>query len=152
MSFLYELSLTDNPNLSTLISNIVSLTDELNNNMGLEFEKCFPDLSLSDLLPTGGVGFFDNYFYYSGSLTQPGNTTSNATDCVEPVTWINYEKTIPISETQLNSLRAFLQAVNTETVYISSSARLLQTQACVHNYRPLHALNPTVTSLALVRK
>ena len=143
MSFFYELSSTDNPNLSTLISNIISLTDELNNNMGLEFEKCIPDLSLSDILPTGGVGFFDNYFYYSGSLTQPGNTTSNATDCVEPVTWINYEKTIPISESQLNSFRDFLKTV---------SSMQLHPQACVHNYRPLHALNPTVTSVAIVRK
>ena len=150
MSFFYELSSTDNPNLNTLISNIISLTDELNNNMGLEFEKCIPDLSLSDILPTGGVGFFDNYFYYSGSLTQPGNTTSNTTDCVEPVTWINYEKTIPISESQLNSFRDFLQAINTARQL--QAARQLQTQACVHNYRPLHALNPTVTSVAIVRK
>jgi hypothetical protein len=110
------------------------------------------DLSLPSggLLPVGGLASTDKYFFYSGSLTQPGNTTSNSTDCLEPVQWINYEKTIPISEIELGSLRTLLAVVNVEMALINPRAEL--SDPCVNNFRPIHALNPIVTSTGINRK
>ena len=110
LSFFYEVSDTDNANLNIVIQQISQLGSLLQN-MGLEFERQVENLQLDQLLPNGGVGSMDSYFYYSGSLTNPANSTTSTTDCSEPVLWINYEKTIQISNSQIQILRSFLAII-----------------------------------------
>ena len=97
--------------------------------MGVEFEVPLTDSvdSLAALLPQSGLQLWDNYYYYSGSQTLPSNQT--AEDCTEPVLWIVYEKTIPISEAQMTPFRRLLSAANDGA-----------DPPCVHNFRPVHQL------------
>ena len=110
--------------------------------MGIEFEQPVENLTMKDLLPMEDVGQEDNYYYYQGSLTQPGNngtsnsSMSNATDCAESVLWIIYEKTIQISELQLVTLRNLLFTVNEAEDEIDPN----KTYTCISNFRPIHAL------------
>jgi hypothetical protein len=145
VSFFYQLSSTDNSNLSTLMSAVEDL-DMTIGTEGLYMEQAVTGLSLTQLLPEGGVLDSDNFYYYSGSLTQPGNATfGGSPDCTEPVLWINYERTIPISGSQLRTLRAFLITVST-----AHSLSSLDRHICVTNFRPIHAFSPS--SRAIARK
>ena len=103
--------------------------------MGVEFEVPVPgvQVNLGALLPPGGLQLWDNYYYYSGSQTLPRNQTAfdDAKDCTEPVLWIVYEKTIPISEAQMTPFRRLLSAAND----IDGAD-----PPCVHNFRPAHQL------------
>ena len=97
--------------------------------MGVEFEAPLTGVDTLDaLLPQGGLQLWDNYYYYSGSQTLPGNNQT-AEDCNEPVLWIVYEKTIPISEAQMTPFRRLLSAANDGA-----------DPPCVHNFRPVHQL------------
>ena len=160
LSFFYEVVPTSDPRMENFFTAAKTL-DSTVANMGLEFEEIAEDLTLDQLLPIGGVGLMDNYYYYDGSVTQPSNSstavvelttlnpadsrqsTTSDGDCTEQVLWIAYEKKIQISETQLEILRSLLATVNSEKG---------QSPACVSNFRPLVALNPISTATALVRK
>ena len=142
LSFFYELSNTDNADLDNIWQNIKDL-DDLLQNMGMEFEQAVPGMQLNQLLPRGGVGSSDSYFYYSGSLTQPDNSTDPKIDCSESVQWINYEKTIQISEIQLGTLRALLSTIN-----LKQEENYDFRPTCSSNFRPLHQLNPSQTARA----
>jgi hypothetical protein len=139
VSFFYQLSSTDNNNLDTLMSAVNQL-DTAIGTKGLYKEQAVPGLFLTQLLPEGGIVDSDNFYYYSGSLTQPGDASlGGSPDCTEPVLWINYERTIPISSRQLRTLRAFLITVSS-----------LRGDICITNFRPVHAFSPS--SRAIARK
>ena len=95
--------------------------------------------TLEVLLPPDGLQLWDNYFYYSGSETLPNNETDfiGPRDCTEPVLWIVFEKTIPISEAQMDPFRRLLLAANNA---------LKVDPPCVHNFRPVHQLDSTTTN------
>jgi hypothetical protein len=123
---------------------VQALTDKIVH-MGMDMEvKMFNllpviDFNLLELLPDGQMPDpTDNYYYYLGSLTQPNSSFDLTSDCIQNVQWINYEKTIPISATELSTLRAFLSAVN-EEMEMSNPAHMY---TCTSNFRPIHALNP----------
>lgn len=132
ISFFYENSATNNPAIDSLLTPIGTLEEEVLN-MGVEFEVPLTDSvdSLAALLPQSGLQLWDNYYYYSGSQTLPRNQTAfdDAKDCTEPVLWIVYEKTIPISEAQMAGFRQLLVAANDGI-----------DPPCVHNFRPVHEL------------
>ena len=132
VSLFYQISATNNTALSALFSATSTLTGEVRN-MGVEFEVPVRgvEVNLDALLPPGGVQLWDNYYYYSGSQTLPRNQTAfdDAKDCTEPVLWIVYEKTIPISEAQMTPFRRLLSAANDGV-----------DPPCVHNFRPAHQL------------
>ena len=132
VSLFYQISATNNTALSALFSATSTLTGEVRN-MGVEFEVPVRgvEVNLDALLPPGGVQLWDNYYYYSGSQTLPRNQTAfdDAKDCTEPVLWIVYEKTIPISEAQMTPFRRLLSAANDGV-----------DPPCVHNFRPVHQL------------
>ena len=137
--------------------------------------------TLNGLLPDGGVEDTDNYFHYDGSLTLPRfSNSTDAEDCTQNVKWMIFEKKIPISEDQLKDLRALLAAASGDPVFLnvvlapygsvlctdaalcSSKRTALAKQAsgcicqedlmCVHNFRPIHPLNPSVTAGGINRK
>ena len=134
VSLFYQISATNNTALSALFSATSTLTGEVRN-MGVEFEVPVRgvEVNLDALLPPGGVQLWDNYYYYSGSQTLPRNQTAfdDAKDCTEPVLWIVYEKTIPISEAQMTEFRNLMVAAN-DIDGIDPP--------CVHNFRPVHEL------------
>ena len=134
ISFFYENSATNNTAIDSLLTPIGTLEEEVLN-MGVEFEVPLTDSvdSLAALLPQSGLQLWDNYYYYSGSQTLPSNQTAfdDAKDCTEPVLWIVYEKTIPISEAQMTPFRRLLSAAND----IDGAD-----PPCVHNFRPAHQL------------
>ena len=171
VSFFYEMSVEPNPELVELVEAARRLEDETRN-MGFEFEIAYANGTLNDFLPEGGVEDTDNYFHYDGSLTLPRYSNSTDTeDCSENVKWIVYEKTIPISEDQLKYLRLALRSASenqfhivlcTDLAFCSSSRTALTTPEsgctcledliCVHNFRPIHPLNPSVTAGGINRK
>ena len=173
-SFFYEMSEEPNPRLKDLIEATKRLVDETDH-MGIEFEVPYPKgATLDMLLPEGGIQNTDNYFHYDGSLTLPRNSnTTDAEDCNEPVKWIVFEKKIPISESQLEVMRSLLKVAskaaaeehdslcppesgicNTRTTALGKQLRgclCPEDLMCVHNFRPIHALNPSVTARGLNR-
>ena len=173
-SFFYEMSEEPNPRLKDLIEATKRLVDETDH-MGIEFEVPYPKgATLDMLLPEGGIQNTDNYFHYDGSLTLPRNSnTTDAEDCNEPVKWIIFEKKIPASEKQLKHFRYLLQVAAADTTFLerygicgpevdcSTPTTALGKQLrgclcaedlmCVHNFRPIHALNPSVTARGLNR-
>ena len=142
LSFFYEVSNEDNSNLNKVMQAISVLSFRIENigqNNGFtgeEFEGEVPNFQLDKLLPSEGVNFMDSYFYYSGSFTSPINSTGYQ-DCSQAVLWINYEKTIPISESQLATLQSLLTAINTK-----QQENFPSRQSCSGNFRPIHPLNP----------
>ena len=132
VSVFYQISATNNTAIDSLFSATSTLTEEVRN-MGVEFEVPLPgvEVHLGALLPPGGLQLWDNYYYYSGSQTLPRNQTAfdDAKDCTEPMLWIVYEKTIPISEAQMTGFRKLLVAANDGI-----------DPPCVHNFRPVHEL------------
>ena len=178
VSFFYEMSVEPNPELVELVEATSRLEDETRN-MGLDFEVAYASGTLNDFLPEGGVEDTDNYFHYDGSLTLPRFSNSTDTeDCTQNVKWMIFEKKIPISEDQLTGLRALLKAASgdpnfvislgtnyvlcTDAALCSSSRTALAKQLsgcicpedlmCVHNFRPIHPLNPSVTAGGINRK
>ena len=132
VSFFYQISAMNNTAIDALFTATSTLAEEVRN-MGVEFEVPLPgvEVSLDALLPPGGLQLWDNYYYYSGSQTLPRNQTDfdDAKDCTEPVLWLVYEKTIPISEAQMTAFRRLLAAANYGI-----------DPPCVHNFRPVHEL------------
>ena len=172
-SFFYEMSDEPNPQIKDLIEATKRLADETAH-MGIEFEVPYPEgATLDMLLPEGGIGHTDNYFHYDGSLTLPRNSnTTDAEDCTEPVKWIVFEKKIPISKSQLDAMRSLLRVASavaaqehenlcpadsgcgTRTTALGKQLRgciCPEDLICVHNFRPIHALNPSVTARGLNR-
>ena len=135
VSFFYETSAINNTAIDSLLTPINNLEEEVSN-MGMEFEVPMSDSvdTLAALLPQGGLQLWDNYYYYSGSKTLPQNETAfdEAEDCTEPMLWIIYEKTIPISEAQMTPFRRLLSAAN--------NVDEADNPPCVHNFRPVHQL------------
>ena len=171
-SFFYEISEEPNPRIQDFIEATKLLEDETRH-MGIEFEVPYPAGSTLDLLlPEGGIGTSDNYFHYDGSLTLPNTNSTLPEDCAETVKWIVYEKKIPISESQLEVMRLLLKGASDEAASMhpdlcavsvcNTAATALAKQLrgcicpedlmCVHNFRPIHALNPSVTARGLFRK
>ena len=144
VSFFYESSPFDNTALNPALEAIYTLEEEVRN-MGIEFEVPLTGVeTLSALLPQAGLQLWDNYYYYSGSQTLPHGGTAlmpDATDCTEPVTWIVYERTIPISEAQMTYFRRFLAGANTAYVATCTS----DCSNCVHNFRPVHQFFASAT-------
>ena len=144
VSFFYESSPFDNTALNPALEAIYTLEEEVRN-MGIEFEVPLTGVeTLSALLPQGGLQLWDNYYYYSGSQTLPHGGTAlmpDATDCTEPVTWIVYERTIPISEAQMTYFRRFLAGANTAYAATCTS----DCSNCVHNFRPVHQFFASAT-------
>ena len=126
VSFFYENSARNNTAIDSLLEPIGTLEEEVLN-MGVEFEVPLTVDTLGALLPQDGLQLWDNYYYYSGSQTLP----NDAKNCTEPVLWIVYEKTIPISEAQITPFRRLLSAAND----IDGAD-----PPCVHNFRPVHPL------------
>ena len=174
VSFFYEISEEPNPRIQDFIEATKLLEDETRH-MGMEFEVPYPAGSTLDLLlPEGGIGTSDNYFHYDGSLTLPNTNSTLPEDCAETVKWIVYEKKIPISESQLEVMRLLLKGASDEAASMhpdlcAAGSGLCDTAAtalakqlrgcicpedlmCVHNFRPIHALNPSVTARGLFRK
>ena len=158
VSVFYQISATNNTAIDSLFSATSTLTEEVRN-MGVEFEVPLPgvEVHLGALLPPGGLQLWDNYYYYSGSQTLPRNQTAfdDAKDCTEPVLWIVYEKTIPISEAQMTAYRRLLVAANYdyrdhyEVDYSGDYSGNYSGDyggdygidpPCVHNFRPVHDL------------
>ena len=142
VSFFYEISAADNGAMDPLLTNIGALEKKILNPLVEEDMYDVPVAevdTLEVLLPSDGLQLWDNYFYYSGSETLPNNETDfiGPRDCTEPVLWIVYEKTIPISEAQMNPLRRLLLAVNNA---------LKVDPPCVHNFRPVHQLDSATTN------
>jgi carbonic anhydrase len=135
ISFLYEVAETDNPALDTWLSGAQRLESSCSRSQSNTCREPLAGLNMSELLPPGGIQLSDNYFYYNGSITLPS--------CRENVLWINYEKTIPISETQLNILRELLISLNEFSE---------QNSECVNNFRPLLDLNPTTISRKYIHR
>lgn len=172
VSLMYEISEEPNLQLQDLIEATKRLEDEASH-MGIEFEvPLSKGASLDKLLPEGGLANSDNYFYYEGSLTLPRNSnTTDAEDCSETVLWIVFEKKIPISESQLKAMRSLLKFASadfaaqnpslcsdevcaTQTTSLQKQLRgciCAEDLMCVHNFRPIHALNPSVTATRLNR-
>ena len=156
LSFLYEVSNEDNSNLNKVMQAISVLSFRIEN-IGQndefsegEFESEVPNFQLDKLLPSEGVNFMDSYFYYSGSLTSPvysKESTGPPRNCNESVLWINYEKTIPISESQLGTLRSLLTAINKKQQLQYPSRK-----TCFGNFRPIHSLNMEPTSGGQTRR
>ena len=143
VSFFYEISAADNGAMDPLLTNIGALEKKILNPLVEEDMYDVPVAevdTLEVLLPSDGLQLWDNYFYYSGSETLPNNETDfiGPRDCTEPVLWIVYEKTILISEFQMNPFRRLLLAANNGT-----------DPPCVHNFRPVHQLKPSTTSDAV---
>ena len=175
VSFFYEISEEPNPRIQDFIEATELLEDETRH-MGIEFEVPYPAGSTLDLLlPEGGIGTSDNYFHYDGSLTLPNTNSTLPEDCAETVKWIVYEKKIPISESQLEVMRLLLKGASDEAASMhpdlcAAASQLTECAAatalakqligcicpedlmCVHNFRPIHALNPSVTARGLFRK
>ena len=153
LSFFYEVSNEDNSNLNKVMQAVSVLSFRIENIgqnnefTGEEFEGEVPNFQLDKLLPSEGVNFMDSYFYYSGSFTSPINSTGypdtspinspSYQDCSQAVLWINYKKTIPISESQLATLQSLLTAINTK-----QQENFPSRQSCSGNFRPIHPLNP----------
>ena len=137
VSFFYETSAINNTAIDSLFASTSTLEEEVRN-MGVEFEAVASVDNLGALLPQGGLQLWDDYYYYSGSQTLPRNMTAfdDAEDCTEPVLWIVYEKTIPISEAQMSPFRSLLYAANDGA-----------DPPCVHNFRPVNQFyaNDTVS-------
>ena len=173
VSFFYEISEEANPQQQNLEEAASRLADETRH-MGIEFEVGYATGTLDMLLPEGGIQTNDNYFHYDGSLTLPRNSnTTDAEDCNEPVKWIVYEKKIPASEKQLKHFRYLLQVAAADTTFLerygicgtevdcSTPTTALGKQLrgclcaedlmCVHNFRPIHAINPSITARGLNR-
>ena len=143
VSFFYDISVLHNFDIDPLLTNIGALEKKvLNTSLDEnEYEVSLADVdTLEVLLPPDGVQLWDNYYYYYGSETLPNNETDffGPRDCTEPVLWIVYEKTILISEAQMNPFRRLLLAANNGT-----------DPPCVHNFRPVHQLEPSTTSDAV---
>ena len=149
VSFFYEISATNNTAFDSMFTLIGTLESGLFADSVLGFEVLNGDSknpssvsatgleTLGALLPEGGLQLWDNYYYYSGSRTLPRNQT--AEDCTEPVLWIVYEKTIPISETQLTPFRRLLLAANGWSLSDAGGFLVNGTDPpCVHNFRPTH--------------
>ena len=180
VSFFYEISEEPNQQQENLIEATKRLEDETRH-MGIEFEVRYVTGTVNQLLlPEGGVQNTDNYFHYDGSLTLPRNSSAtNAEDC-EPVKWIVFEKKIPIAESQLEYFRSLLVVATADATFFdsavaglglsvslcpaascSNSTTALAKQMrgcicgedlmCVHNFRPIHPLNPPVTARGLHR-
>ena len=142
VSFFYEISAADNAAIDPLLTNIGALEKTILNPLVEEDMYDVPVAevdTLEVLLPPDGLQLWDNYFYYSGSETLPNNETDSIgpRDCTEPVLWIVYEKTIPISEAQMNPFRRLLLAANNA---------LKVDPPCVHNFRPVHQLDSASTN------
>ena len=173
LSFFYEISEEPNPQQQNLVEAVRRLVDETRH-MGIEFEVEYPEGTLKELLPEGGIQNTDNYFHYDGSLTLPRDSnTTFAEDCTEPVKWIVFEKKIPVSESHLKTLRDLLEVATADPNFLdpygmcgpevdcSTPTTALGKQQrgclcaedlmCVHNFRPIHALNPSVTAGGLNR-
>ena len=176
VSFFYEISEEPNLRIQDFIEATELLYDETRH-MGIEFEVPYTAGSTLDLLlPEGGIGTSDNYFHYDGSLTLPNTNSTLPEDCAETVKWIVYEKKIPISESQLEVMRLLLKGASdeaasmhpdlcataiqlTECAVVAALATATalgcicpEDLMCVHNFRPIHALNPSVTARGLFRK
>ena len=142
VSFFYEISAADNGAMDPLLTNIGALEKKILNPLVEEDMYDVPVAevdTLEVLLPSDGLQLWDNYYYYSGSETLPNNETDfiGPRDCTEPVLWIVYEKTIPISEAQMNPFRRLLLAANNA---------LKVDPPCVHNFRPVHQLDSASTN------
>ena len=142
VSFFYDISVLHNFDIDPLLTNIGALEKKvLNTSLDEnEYEVSLADVdTLEVLLPPDGLQLWDNYFYYSGSETLPNNETDfiGPRDCTEPVLWIVFEKTIPISEAQMDPFRRLLLAANNA---------LKVDPPCVHNFRPVHQLDSTTTT------
>merc|ERR1712126_778425 len=130
--FFYEVSSTDNPNLSDILSVVNRYrkkqlrmlkrerkeNKERNGAKGRVAGGATVSLSaminLKQLIPQNP----GDYYYYQGGLTTP--------TCDEVVLWTNYVATIPISVAQLNQFR----------LLVDSSGTTLN-----DNYRPPQPLN-----------
>ena len=148
VSFFYEISEEPNQEQENLIEATKRLEDETRH-MGIEFEVAYATGTVNQLLlPEGGVQNTDNYFHYDGSLTLPRNSSAtNAEDC-EPVKWIVFEKKIPIAESQLKTFRILLEIATADAEFFDN---VVEDLMCVHNFRPIHPLNPPVTARGLNR-
>ena len=149
VSIFYEISPTDNVAIDPLLTNIEALEKTIFNPSLDEYEY---EVSLAEvdtlevLLPPDGLQLWDNYYYYNGSETLPNNDTDfiGSWDCTEPVLWIVYEKTIPISEAQMNPFRRLLLAANGWNISDTGAPITNGTDPpCVHNFRPVHQLEST---------
>jgi len=132
LGFFYEVSPTDNPNLSDILSVVNRYrkkqlrilkrekkeNKERNGGKGRVAGGATVSLSAMINLKQLIAENPGDYYYYQGGLTTP--------TCDEVVLWTNYVATIPISEAQLNKFR----------VLVDSSGVTLN-----DNYRPPQPLN-----------
>jgi len=132
LGFFYEVSSTDNPNLSDILSVVNRYrkkqlrmlkrerkeNKERNGVKGRVAGGATVSLSAMINLKQLIAENPGDYYYYQGGLTTP--------TCDEVVLWTNYVATIPISEAQLNKFR----------VLVDSSGTTLN-----DNYRPPQPLN-----------
>jgi carbonic anhydrase len=151
LGFFYEVSSTTNGNLTPFFDQVAALTNRKRSlddgrsfaaNFTAEAEnRSFKDregkkkktafrssvdspvsgtIKLTSMFPIGGLP--GTYYYYYGSLTTP--------TCDESVQWTVFDKTVPISEAQLEMLRMLTSAGVTLN----------------DNYRPPQALNGRTVS------
>merc|ERR1711962_1588036 len=192
ISFLYSPSATDNENLDKVLNYAKNLNEDFIRSVCpasiessvedliaeyFQGDSCGIDssttplsiqapLQLVDLLPVGGITPQDNFYYYEGSYTKP--------PCSQTVFWINYEKTIPISESQLNIFRSLfwtnhavqiqLYDLDTETpypIYENGTSINIEKFDNSSNFRNLQPLNidfnpeptqPSTTSAPLLER
>ena len=146
VSFFYEISESNNPAMDPLLG---SFSD-----YSVVSFKCYPNIlspnlydsgleTLKSLSPPGGLELQDNYYYYSGSDTfirDDRKYFGAAPNCSEPVLWIVYEKTIPISEAQMAVFRGLLLIMSGLKNCVPGSIN----PRCVHNFRPVHPMSTNV--------
>ena len=159
VSFFYEVSSADNPEISGQISVLEQLIEVSEQKFGnlaqrhfaewLNLEKPFPTSSLSQLLPSGSLDVSDNYFYYSGSLTLPNTTTTTTITTTTTLTASRAKQTNAHVEVE-DCSESVLWIVYQKKIAISEAQLsvyrnfLSIIQLCSHNFRPLHPLNPSV--------
>ncbi|XP_063171904.1 carbonic anhydrase 15-like [Candoia aspera] len=115
LSFLFQISDTDNTNYNTVVASLRNIS------RAGEYVDMASTFSLSNLLPS--LASLSKYYRYQGSLTTP--------NCEEVVIWTVFEEQIPISRSQLN---AFV-----DTTYFKNLAGM--PQKMINNFRPLQLLN-----------
>ena len=181
LSFFYEVSEEPNPQQQNLVEAASRLEDETRHmgiefEVGYHagtLEEFLPEGGVQN---TDNYFYYDG----SLTLPRNSNTT-DAEDCNEPVKWIVFEKKIPISETLLKTFRDLLQVATADTASLAQINSILaplgsvlcpaencttpttalgkhllgcicaEDLMCVHNFRPIHALNPSVTARGLNR-
>jgi len=112
----------DNPRLAPLLDHLAAVESSTGEEMDI------PGFAANSILPEN----HDRFYRYSGSLTTPG--------CFEVVSWTVSRTVIPISESQMNKLRALMlpdhspQMDNNRPVQQLNKRKVYDVETFLHHY------------------